>query len=270
MAWRARGTLPERQVEVNNDKKTQESRFLAVQRAIVRYAFDDPKVTFFGVMPHPGPEGCTYLDVYSDSTPWSPLLDQRPPLLESTLLLHVCDSERATLWKPGKQPVSTPKEATRRNESLVHIELPFVDNGIFDALLKDAEKLLIPERITTAKVFGQPLSYRKPLLVRPIRLTGREIRVEAVQLIRHSDGTLESATLYKSGIPLAPLNLHCHANLLIELSDPISGNIAEDVRRQLVAHLPAQAAAEMPARIVNTQPATAEDFVPGEWEADER
>jgi hypothetical protein len=207
--------------------------YLHVQRLLARYVFDDPSVTFLGIMLHPGPAKTTYLDIYSDRPCWRALLDAPPPFMGIVTEVHVCDSERAVQWLNGKEPRSTPREATHKDETLVHVEMPFANYDLYDELLKDSEKFLIPQNIVTAKVFGNPISYRRPTCVRPIRLDGQVIEVETVEPIKHSDGTVEAPALFERGIPIQPIALPFHVNLLAVLSGPVPEALVDD----LMSHL---------------------------------
>jgi hypothetical protein len=205
------------------------SIYTPVQRMLARPAFDDPAVTFFGVMLHPGPGKSTYLDVYSDRPCWRFMLDEQPPFMDLATEVHVCDTDRAVQWIAGKGAKSTPREATGRDETLVHVEFPFADYGIYEEMLKDSEKFLIPENIVTAKVFGDPLVYRKPLHVRSIRLAGQEITVETVQPKNHQDGSMEEPMIYERGIPIQPVALPFHVNLMAVLPAPVPEALVADL-----------------------------------------
>lgn len=207
--------------------------FVLVQRKLTRLAFDDPSVTFFGIMLHPGSNQNTYLDVFADRPCWRSLLQQQPDFMDLVTLAHVCDSRQAVKWVPGQQPAETPEESTGRDETLVHVELPFADYDTYDVLLKDAEKLLVPENIKTAKVFGEPIHYRKPFEVRPVDLGGQEVQAEIVHLIKHSDKSVEVPMLYERGIPICPIKISHHVNLLAVLPVPVPQALVDDVTQRL-------------------------------------
>jgi hypothetical protein len=104
-----------------------EEKYLPVQRLLARYAFDDPSVTFLGLMLHPGPDRSTYLDICSDRPCWRSLLDTPPSFMDIVTEVLVCDSDHATKWINGKGSKPVPREATHKEETLVHVELPFAD-----------------------------------------------------------------------------------------------------------------------------------------------
>jgi len=207
--------------------------FVLVQRKLTRFAFDDPAVTFFGIMLHPGSNRNTYLDVFADRRCWTSLLDRQPDFMDLVTLAHVCDAERAVKWVPGREAVQTPEESTGRDETLVHVEMPFADYETFDALLKDAEKLLVPQNIDTARVFGEPIHYRKPYEVLPVELDGKEVQAEVVHPIKHSDGSAEAPMLYERGIPACPIGLTHHVNLITSLPRPVPQALVDDLVKRL-------------------------------------
>jgi hypothetical protein len=260
---------------VLEDRGMSENTYVGIHRRLTRFAFDDQSVTFFGIMLHPGPGTTTYLDVYCDRPCWRTLLDTPPSFLSLTNEVHVCDSERAVRWTPRRGAVSTPREATGRDETLVHVELPFADYKIYAELLKDEEKLLIPERITSARVFGDPLVYRKPVHSRPIRLAVGEVDALVVRTKLHTDRTMESPTLYERGIPVCPIGLPFHVNLIAVLPDPVPEGIADEVRSQLADYvLPEfpKDARPYKDRLRRNAPVGVEntEFIPGKWEENER
>lgn len=205
---------------------------LSLVRRLSRCAFDDPKVTLFGVMPVAGPGDCTELSIYADQHCWRSLLSKRPDFLDLATEVLVCDTSRAVKWqKHGKEEM--PHEATGCDDTLVCVKLPFACRPIFKAVAKDVLSYLVGHGMST-QFFSERATYRKPFEVRRLDFGGRETTVEMVRPRSQCDGTMETPTLYERGLPISSIDLPFHVNLLTTLQDSIPEALASDMAKALV------------------------------------
>jgi len=206
-----------------------ENIYVPISRILARYVWDNPKAAYYDALPHPGPGKTTYLSVVSDQPCWTWMLDVPPSFLGISTEVLICDSEQATRWRPDQPKESLPSQATGRSDTLVRVILPFADEFLFDGILKDIQTYLPPPHVTTAKVFGDPIPHRKPLHVRTINLNGQSVEVETLQPKAYHDGEMEKPLLYERGLPVRPIALPFHVNLLAVLPNPVPDALVEDL-----------------------------------------